>query len=120
MLLGLTYAVITLLDTNRRKTAAAHASSPATSEALLKELKASQPLVLQRIVNSIPAMVPKAYRWVGEMHEIAGFVGEGEGDIYRGIAKTYGRVDKSILEGNEDVKVLESFVEAAKKSLSER
>ena len=31
----------------------------------------------------------QAYRWVGEMEEIAGFVGEGEGEIYHGIAKLY-------------------------------
>lgn len=65
-------------------------------------------------------MLPKAYRWVGEMHEIAGFVGEGGGELYNGIANTYARVEKSIEEGNEDVKVLESLVQAAKRYLSEQ
>jgi hypothetical protein len=94
---------------------AAHASSPATAEALLHELKASQPQVLGRLVKSVPGMVPKAYRWVGEMREISGFIGEGEGEIYEGIAKLYERIEASRQRDGEDVRVLESFVEGGRK-----
>ncbi|KAH9945651.1 6-phosphogluconate dehydrogenase [Amylocystis lapponica] len=87
----------------------AHASSPATSEALLRELHASQPQILQRAVRAVPDMVPKAYRWVAEMEEIAAFVGAGEGDIHRGMARVYERG-----EGG-DVAVLRKFVEDAKR-----
>ncbi|KAF8828813.1 hypothetical protein HHX47_DHR3000364 [Lentinula edodes] len=52
---------------------AAHASSPATAEALLHELSDSQPEFLRRITRTIPPMLPKAYRWVGEMEEIGSF-----------------------------------------------
>lgn len=38
---------------------AAHASSPATAEVLISELKASQPEILQHIARSIPGTVPK-------------------------------------------------------------
>ncbi|KAG9316205.1 6-phosphogluconate dehydrogenase C-terminal domain-like protein [Chiua virens] len=93
---------------------AAHGSSPATAEALLKELGVSQPEVLDRIVKAVPSMLPKAYRWVGEMQEIAGFVGQ-EGDIYRGLARIYERVDRSLGGDRADVEVLHKFVEDAKR-----
>ena len=38
---------------------AAHAASPATAEALMHELNASQPAVLQKITKSVPGMLPK-------------------------------------------------------------
>lgn len=58
-------------------------------------------------------MLPKAYRWVGEMEEIAEFVGQGEGDIYKGVAKLYERIERD--EG-DDIKVLKRFVEEARES----
>lgn len=36
-------------------------------------------------------MLPKAYRWVGEMEEISDFVGDNEGLIHKGIAQLYAR-----------------------------
>lgn len=62
-------------------------------------------------------MVPKAYRWVGEMEEIAGFVGEGEGDIYHGLAKLYQRVEKAVESGSEDLQTLNEVIEDAKQVL---
>ena len=35
------------------------------------EFEMSQPEMLRRMEHSVPAMVPKAHRWVGEMEEIA-------------------------------------------------
>ncbi|KAH9858651.1 6-phosphogluconate dehydrogenase C-terminal domain-like protein [Lenzites betulinus] len=96
---------------------AAHASSPATAQALLLELGDSQPQVLERITKSIPGMLPKAYRWVGEMEEISAFVreglGEGEAHIHHGFAHLFKRVEKALPEG-DDVAVLKKFVEDAK------
>ncbi|KAG2072255.1 6-phosphogluconate dehydrogenase C-terminal domain-like protein [Suillus decipiens] len=94
---------------------AAHASSPATADALMRELQISQPILLDRLVNDVPPMIPKAYRWIREMEEIADFVGGSEGDVYRGIAKVYERVEKSIAGDQEDIATLMSFVEKAKK-----
>ncbi|KAJ6497826.1 6-phosphogluconate dehydrogenase C-terminal domain-like protein [Mycena sanguinolenta] len=94
---------------------AAHQSSPATADALLHELSESQPGFLKRITGAVPGMVPKAYRWVGEMEEIAGFVGEGEGDIYHGMAKLYSRIEESVKTDGKDVDVLHRFVAEAKK-----
>jgi len=94
--------------------AAAHSSSPATATALLNELNSSQPTVLARIKGSVPSMLPKAYRWVGEMEEISGFVGENEADIYHGIAKLYKRIEDSLEGDGSDIKALERFIEEAK------
>jgi 3-hydroxyisobutyrate dehydrogenase-like beta-hydroxyacid dehydrogenase len=41
------------------------------SEALNAELALSQGAMLERMQRTVPAMVPKAHRWVGEMEEIA-------------------------------------------------
>jgi len=38
---------------------------------LRQELSESQRAALERMMGSVPAMVPKAHRWVGEMEEIA-------------------------------------------------
>ncbi|TFK48615.1 6-phosphogluconate dehydrogenase C-terminal domain-like protein [Heliocybe sulcata] len=100
---------------------AAHASSPATAQALISEMSLSQPALLQRTTKSIPDMLPKAYRWVGEMEEISAFVGEsGENNIHKGLASTFARVEKSLKGDNADVEVLKDFVERAKKVLAER
>ncbi|KZT04647.1 6-phosphogluconate dehydrogenase C-terminal domain-like protein [Laetiporus sulphureus 93-53] len=104
---------------------AAHSSSPATAQALLRELGASQPMILQRITRTVPDMLPKAYRWVGEMEEISSFVGGGAGQIHQGMARIYERVERSLKEeeegkGGNDVKALRDFVEEAKKLLEEK
>ena len=125
-----TCAPLTIRETHSF-VSAAHASSPATTEALLHELASSQPMILQRITNSVPGMLPKAYRWVGEMEEISQFVEdgskragsdvEGVGQIHLGLARLYERITKAV-EGQEgatgDVKVLKDFVEEAKQTLS--
>jgi 3-hydroxyisobutyrate dehydrogenase-like beta-hydroxyacid dehydrogenase len=41
------------------------------ADALRTELEQSQQAALERMVRAVPAMVPKAHRWVGEMEEIA-------------------------------------------------
>lgn len=105
---------------------AAHASSPATASALLDELSISQPLILKRMTTSIPSMLPKAYRWVGEMEEISAFVASGsrntgattsgEEQIHLGMSSTYSRIEKSLNgeNGGKDVEVLKKFVQDAK------
>ncbi|KAG1864416.1 6-phosphogluconate dehydrogenase C-terminal domain-like protein [Suillus subluteus] len=116
--LKMSYAGITKGTTGLYTTMvlAAHASSPATADALMRELQTSQPILLDRLVKTVPPMVPKAYRWIGEMEEIAEFVGGSEGDVYRGIAKVYERIEKSIAGDQEDITTLKNFVEKAKES----
>ncbi|KAH7912261.1 6-phosphogluconate dehydrogenase C-terminal domain-like protein [Hygrophoropsis aurantiaca] len=96
---------------------AAHASSPATADALLRELNISQSALLNRLVKSVPPMVPKAYRWVGEMEEIGDFVGGSQGDVYRGLARVYERVESSVEGDQKDINVLTKFVKDAESTL---
>jgi len=51
---------------------------------------------------------PKAYRWVAEMHEIAGFVGEDPAAraIYEGAAHFYERVAEDFSGKQRDVSAL--------------
>ncbi|KZP18647.1 6-phosphogluconate dehydrogenase C-terminal domain-like protein [Athelia psychrophila] len=95
---------------------AAHAASPATATALMEELHASQPAILTGLSKSIPIMFPKAYRWVREMEEMAGFVEGEEREIYRGMEKLYARIAESVEQDGEDVRVLRKFIEDAQKA----
>lgn len=65
--------------------------------ALREEMKLSQAQMLRRAEAAVPDMPPKAYRWVGEMQEIAATFGatgqsprlfEGVADLYRFVEET--------------------------------
>ncbi len=47
-----------------------------SAAALKAELAESQPALLGYLTKQMPAMYPKAYRWVAELDEIAAFVGQ--------------------------------------------
>jgi 3-hydroxyisobutyrate dehydrogenase-like beta-hydroxyacid dehydrogenase len=66
-------------------------------ETLRAEQEASTPDILAWLQRSVPTMPPKAYRWVGEMEEIAATFGDlgltpqifqGIADLYRFVAQT--------------------------------
>ena len=61
------------------------------AEALIAELSQSQPQMLARMRSNIPGMYDKAYRWVGEMEEIADFLEANppSRDMYAAIALLY-------------------------------
>jgi L-threonate 2-dehydrogenase len=61
------------------------------SEALAQEFAASQPALHAWLTRQIPRMYPKAYRWVGEMREIASFghAQPGVETMYEGLAQGY-------------------------------
>ena len=106
--------------TPRTTTPAANAASPTISTALLDELRSSQPQLLQRLSRSVPGMLPKAYRWAGEMQEVAAYVGGPEREIYEGLSRLYRRVERALeSDGREggDVRVLMEFAERAKEAL---
>ena len=82
-------------------------------------------------------MLPKAYRWVGEMEEISQFVQggldkqasssagnatEGIGQIHMGLARLYERVTAAVEAGDDvgDVKVLKDFVDGGKKAIAKK
>ncbi len=70
------------------------ASRAGLAPALLAELKRSQPDLLAMFGARLPAMFPKAYRWVAEMEQIAEFLGDpgNGGMIYDGAARLYERI----------------------------
>jgi putative dehydrogenase len=64
------------------------------ADALRAELARTQPDMLMRLDRFIPAMFPKAYRWVAEMEQIADFASEENrgAAIYQGAARLYERI----------------------------
>ena len=64
------------------------------SDALRAELARSQPMLLARLDKAVPDMLPKAYRWVAEMREIAGFLGDDDPAalMFEGAARLYERI----------------------------
>jgi putative dehydrogenase len=72
------------------------------AEALLAELKSSQPDIFKYLSASIPRMYDKAYRWVAEMEEISDFHGEYKPatDIYAAIARHYAALAAAEAEAN--------------------
>jgi L-threonate 2-dehydrogenase len=70
------------------------ATRAGTAEALHDELSRSQPALLAWLTRQVPAMFPKAYRFVAEMEEIADFVGEDPAarQMYQGYGQLYERL----------------------------
>ncbi len=79
------------------------ASRAGVAAELRAELGASQPALLARLTTSVPDMVPKAYRWDGEMDEIAAFSSDdATAAIYHGFAAFYRRIaDDAATTGSE-------------------
>lgn len=82
------------------------------ADALIAELKSSQSNLLAGYQRSIPDMFGKAERWVPELMEIAGFVGNGrsEAAIYDGIANFYSDLAKDNKENRKEVGILQKVL----------
>lgn len=80
--------------------------------ALHAELAESQAALLPWLRRFIPGMFDKAYRWVGEMEEIAAFLGDerGESDIYLGAARLYTRLARDHAGPGEEIEALRRFL----------
>ena len=65
------------------------ATRAGAAEGLRAELERSQPHLLAWFHRMVPPMYDKAYRWVGEMEEIADFTGPEAAAIYQAIARFY-------------------------------
>ena len=92
--LKLSYAGLTKGFTALCATMLGAAEREGLDDALRAELARSQPIFLAWLDRAVPAMRPKAYRWVAEMQQIAEFVG-GPDDgamIYDGAARLYQRI----------------------------
>ena len=84
-----------------------------TAEALHQELSASQPQLLAWLSRQVPAMFPKAYRFVAEMEEIADFVGEDPAarQMYEGYAQLYERLAADLDGDKKEVDALAAFTQ---------
>jgi L-threonate 2-dehydrogenase len=79
------------------------ASRAGTADALFAELSSSQKEMLAWFKRGLALMPPKAYRWIAEMHEIAGFVGEDPSahELYEGAAHFYERIAEDFESGTK-------------------
>jgi 3-hydroxyisobutyrate dehydrogenase-like beta-hydroxyacid dehydrogenase len=87
------------------------ASRAGAAAALRDEMAASQPQLLQRIAG-LPDMFPKAYRFAGEMREIAAFVREdaAASRVFEAFAEFYERLGVDFREGEVEIDVIRAFV----------
>ncbi|HEX4409322.1 MAG TPA: DUF1932 domain-containing protein [Xanthobacteraceae bacterium] len=83
-----------------------------TADDLFKELQLSQKEMLGWFKRSLGTMPPKAYRWVAEMQEIAGFVGEdpAAAELYKGAAEFYERFAEDFAGDKKGAKALAEFL----------
>jgi L-threonate 2-dehydrogenase len=88
------------------------ATRAGSAEALFAELSSSQKEMFAWFKRGLALMPPKAYRWVAEMHEIAGFVGEDPTahELYEGAAHFYERIAEDFDGGKKDVTALTEFL----------
>ncbi len=92
------------------------ASRAGTADALFAELSSSQKEMFAWFKRGLALMPPKAYRWIAEMHEIAGFVGEDPSahELYEGAAHFYERIAQDFESNKNDVKALAAFLDKGK------
>jgi putative dehydrogenase len=89
------------------------ASRAGSADELFKELQGSQKEMLAWFRRALAGMPPKAYRWVAEMNEIAGFVGEDPTahELYEGAAHFYERIAEDFETDKKDVAALSAFLD---------
>ena len=82
------------------------------AEPLRRELADSQPGLHAWFNRTLPGMFGKAYRWIGEMEEIAAFVSEDEAaeQIFRGAAELYERMAEDGATTGVETGALKSFL----------
>ncbi|MDI4232295.1 DUF1932 domain-containing protein [Bradyrhizobium sp. Arg237L] len=90
------------------------ATRAGAATALRDELALSQPQILARLGVALPDMVPKAYRWVAEMREIAAFLGPDHPAnlVYEGFARLFEHIAADANGEGTDVAKLRAFAES--------
>jgi 3-hydroxyisobutyrate dehydrogenase-like beta-hydroxyacid dehydrogenase len=111
----MSYAGITKGFTALGATMMLAATRAGTADALIAEMKVSQPALLKWLTTQMPKMHSKAYRWVAEMEEIAAFVGPGQtGDgFYQSAAALYERIAADFDGKRVETDALDAFSEKA-------
>jgi L-threonate 2-dehydrogenase len=111
----MSYAGITKGFTALGATMMLAATRAGTADALIAEMKVSQPALLKWLTTQMPKMHSKAYRWVAEMEEIAAFVGPGQtGDgFYQSAAALYERIAADFGGPRAETSALDAFSKKA-------
>ena len=88
------------------------ATRAGSAAALFEELSFSQKEMLAQFKQQLPMMPAKAYRWIAEMEEIAGFVGDDPAarELYEGAAHFYKRIAEDFAVDKKDVAALTAFL----------
>jgi len=83
-----------------------------SAAALFDELSFSQKEMLAQFKQQLPKMPAKAYRWIAEMQEIAGFVGDDPAarELYEGAAHFYERIAEDFSADKKAVAALTEFL----------
>lgn len=80
--------------------------------ALYQEMSESLPDLLNSLARQLPDMLPKAYRWVAEMQEIAAFAAEDTAarEVFKGFAQLFERISRDVAgDRRESAPLLEFF-----------
>jgi 3-hydroxyisobutyrate dehydrogenase-like beta-hydroxyacid dehydrogenase len=82
------------------------------ADALHAELAESQRALLTSFERTVPAMFPKAYRWVAEMQEIARFAHEdtAAARLFEAASELYRRLASDVAGAREEAAALETFL----------
>ena len=83
------------------------------ADALRREMQRSMPDLFTRYQRQVPDMIPKAYRWVAEMEEIAAFLGEDDASgarLFEGMAGLFAHVEADRQGDRHDIAILEAAV----------
>ena len=88
------------------------ATRTGSASALFDELSFSQKEMLAQFKQQLPMMPAKAYRWIAEMEEIAGFVGDDPAarELYEGAAHFYKCIAEDFVTDRKDVAALTAFL----------
>jgi L-threonate 2-dehydrogenase len=88
------------------------ASRSGATQALYREMSESLPGLVKSLSRQIPDMLPKAYRWVGEMQEIAAFAGGDDPaarEIFNGFAQLFDHLARDVGGEKSESAVLQGF-----------
>lgn len=90
------------------------ASRAGVADALYREMTESQFLLLQALSKRTPDMLPKTYRWVEEMQQIADFVSAepGASELYRGASDLFAHIAADLQGDRTAVAMLTGFFAA--------
>ena len=110
--LKMSYAGITKGVTALGATMMLAASRGGAAQALQAELAESQPALLGYLTRQMPSMYPKAYRWVAELDEIAGFVGTGRDEhaMLEAAARFYEHIADDVDGEKKEIGELNKFI----------